>query len=117
MNASTPLLFALSLLLAGSTLRCESRVTEAPAPRAEAPNVTARAEATTAAPAADEPLDPRVVNAAGLAKEIMMEPDRIPQILSARDMDRDQLDALMFEIALDQELSQEYQLARAELGL
>ena len=62
----------------------------------------------------EPPLDPRVAKAAKLAGEIEAAPENADEILEKHGLDRDKLDALMYEIASDQSLAEDYKLARAE---
>lgn len=61
---------------------------------------------------ADEPLDERVVKAAGLAKKIEADPARADEILAEAGMDRAAFDALIYEVSTP-ELADQYRLARA----
>lgn len=78
--------------------------------KAKAPGDTKADEAKVAA--ADEPLDDRVVKAAGLAKKIEAEPARADDILAEAGMDRVAFDALIYEVSTP-ELAEQYRLARA----
>ncbi|MBA3549385.1 MAG: hypothetical protein H0T76_23165 [Nannocystis sp.] len=62
-------------------------------------------------PAADSP-EGRVLLAATVAREISGAPDRADEILGKHGLDRDRLDALMFEIASDPALTSAYMAAR-----
>lgn len=63
-------------------------------------------------PAADEPLDERVVKAAGLAKKIEADPAKADEILAEAGLDRASFDALIYEVSKP-ELAEQYRLARA----
>ena len=68
---------------------------------------------------ADKPpvIDPKaekVKLAATVAREISGAPDQADEILGKHGLDRDKLDALMFEIAGDPELTQAYMAARRD---
>lgn len=65
-------------------------------------------------PPAEPPLDPRVAKAAKLAGEIEAAPEDADAILEKHGLDRDKLDALMYEIAADKDLAEDYKWARAE---
>ncbi len=56
--------------------------------------------------------DPRVAKAAQLAAKITADPQRADDLLAAADLDRDELDALMYEIANDPDLTTQYRMAR-----
>ena len=62
-------------------------------------------------PAADSP-EGKVLLAATVAREISGAPDRADEILGKHGLDRDRLDALMFEIAADPSLTSAYMAAR-----
>ena len=63
-------------------------------------------------PAAD-PADNKIQLAALVAKEISGAPDKADEILNTLNLDRDKLDALMFEIAADPALTKRYMDARS----
>ena len=63
-------------------------------------------------PAVDEPLDDRVVKAAGLAKKIEAEPAKADEILAEAGLDRAAFEALIYEVSTP-ELAEQYRLARA----
>lgn len=67
---------------------------------------------------ADKPVaDPnaeKVKLAATVAREISGAPDQADEILGKHGLDRDKLDALMFEIAGDADLTQAYMAARRD---
>ena len=63
-------------------------------------------------PAADEPLDERVVKAASLAKKIEADPSKTDEILAEAGLDRASFDALIYEVAKP-ELAEQYRLAMA----
>ena len=69
--------------------------------------------ADTTPPAAD-PADEKIQLAATLAKEISGAPDKADEILGKHGLDRDKLDALMFEIAGDPALTKRYMDARSQ---
>lgn len=64
-------------------------------------------------PAAD-PNAEKIKLAATVAREISGAPDQADEILGKHGLDRDKLDALMFEIAGDPELTQAYMAARRD---
>jgi hypothetical protein len=61
---------------------------------------------------ADQPLDERVIKAAGLAKKIEADPTRADDILAEAGLDRARFDALIYEVSTP-ELAEQYRLARA----
>jgi hypothetical protein len=65
-------------------------------------------------PAADdlEGYDPRVAQAAKVAREIATDPKAADDVLSKENLDREKLDALMYEIASDPDLTEQYRIAR-----
>lgn len=63
---------------------------------------------------AEAPLDPRVAKAVEIADAIAKAPEDADAILEKHGLDRDKLDAMMFEIAKDPALAESYKLARAE---
>jgi hypothetical protein len=60
-----------------------------------------------------DPADAKIQLAASVAKEISGAPDKADEILGKHGLDRDKLDALMFEIAGDPALTKRYMDARA----
>ncbi|MBL8975969.1 MAG: hypothetical protein JNK56_35525 [Myxococcales bacterium] len=64
-------------------------------------------------PAVVDPADSKIQLAASVAKEISGAPDKADEILGKHGLDRDKLDALMFEIAGDPALTQRYMDARS----
>ncbi len=56
--------------------------------------------------------DPRVTQAARVAADISEDPQKADDVLAAADLDRDKLDALMYEIANDPDLTAQYRMAR-----
>ncbi len=56
--------------------------------------------------------DPRVAKAAQVATKISEDPQKADDVLAAADLDRDKLDALMYEIANDPDLTTQYRMAR-----
>jgi len=74
----------------------------------------APAAANDEAPAEDglSGYDPRVAKAAGVAEQISEDPQKADELLAAADLDRDKLDALMYEIANDPDLTAQYRMAR-----
>jgi hypothetical protein len=60
------------------------------------------------------PADEKVQLAATVAREISGAPDKADEILGKHGLDRDKLDALMFEIADDPELTKAYMAARRD---
>ena len=75
------------------------------------PVVTPPTPAVQTPPAADSP-EGKVQLAAVVAREISGDPDRADEILGKHGLDRDKLDALMFEIADDPQLTEKYMAAR-----
>lgn len=63
-------------------------------------------------PPADEPLDARVVKAAGLADKIEADPSKTDEILAEAGLDRASFEALIYEVSTP-ELAEQYRLARA----
>jgi len=64
-------------------------------------------------PVQPDPADAKIQLAASVAKEISGAPDKADEILGKHGLDRDKLDALMFEIADDPALTQRYMDARS----
>lgn len=64
-------------------------------------------------PVQADPADAKIQLAASVAKEISGAPDKADEILGKHGLDRDKLDALMFEIADDPALTQRYMDARS----
>lgn len=64
-------------------------------------------------PAQPDPAAEKIQLAAAVAREISVAPDKADEILGKHGLDRDKLDALMFEIAGDPTLTQRYMDARA----
>lgn len=77
-----------------------------------AANPPADGGADGAADEAPEPLDARVVKAAGLAKKIDAEPSKADEILAEAGMDRESFEALIYEVSTP-ELAEQYRLAMA----
>lgn len=61
-----------------------------------------------------DPAEEKVQLAATVAREISGAPDKADEILAKHSLDRDKLDALMFEIAGDAELTKAYMAARRD---
>ena len=80
-------------------------------PDAKPDAVTPPVTADKGPPAADSP-EGKVLLAATVAREISGAPDRADEILGKHGLDRDRLDALMFEIASDPTLTSAYMAAR-----
>jgi hypothetical protein len=83
------------------------------APKTDAPKV----EDKTPEPPKDEPVktDPnaeKVQTAATVAREISSDPEKADEILARHNLDRAKLDALMYEIGLDPQLTEAYMAAR-----
>ena len=88
----------------------------------EEPEDVANADADADPPAEDDTpqdggddlqgYDPRVAKAARIASQISKEPLKADELLAAADLDRDKLDALMYEIANDPDLTAQYRVAR-----
>lgn len=64
--------------------------------------------------AAAAPLDPKVAKAVEVADAIAKNPDDADAILEKHGLDREKLDAMMFEIAKDPALAEAYRVARAD---
>jgi hypothetical protein len=67
------------------------------------------------APEQEDPLaglDPKVVRAVELAEDIESDPEAADDVLARAELDREGLDALMYEIALEPELAAQYRIAR-----
>lgn len=104
--------------LFASPLACDSGTpdTKKVAAKPEAKKVEAKApevKPEVKPPAQPDPSDIKIQLAASLAKEISGAPDKADEILGKRGLDRDKLDALMFEIAGDPALTKRYMDARA----
>jgi hypothetical protein len=56
--------------------------------------------------------DPRVVQAARVARDIAADPKAADDVLAKQSLDREKLDALMYEIAGDPDLTEQYRFAR-----
>jgi hypothetical protein len=63
-------------------------------------------------PAADEPLDERVVKAASLANKIAADPAKADEVLAEAGLDRASFEVLIYEVSTP-ELAEQYRLARA----
>lgn len=91
---------------------------EGDAPKAEAGDAPVAAvdpavEAEAAALVDDlDNLDPKVQKAVQIAREIELDPSSADQVLAKHELDREGLDALMYEIARNPELSKAYRDAR-----
>ena len=95
------------------------------APKTDAKKVTAKADAKVAdtkvadtkpaekTPPAADPADSKIQLAATVAREISSAPDKADEILGKHGLDREKLDALMFEIAGDPALTKRYMDARS----
>jgi hypothetical protein len=59
-----------------------------------------------------EGYDPRVAQAAKVAREIASDPKAADDVLAKENLDREKLDALMYEIASDPDLTEQYRIAR-----
>ncbi len=84
---------------------------------AEPSPASAPTKASTAPTEADEDdslegFDPKVVQAAMLARSIEAKPEEADLILASAELDRAALDALMVEIARDPALTEQYRVAR-----
>ncbi|HEY0133107.1 MAG TPA: hypothetical protein VGB85_03480 [Nannocystis sp.] len=73
----------------------------------------AKPDDTKEQPIVDPNLE-KIKLAATVAREISGAPDQADEILGKHGLDRDKLDALMFEIAGDPELTQAYMAARRD---
>lgn len=67
------------------------------------------------APEEEEPveLSPEVVAAAKVAEDLEKAPSDVDRILAEADLDAEELDALLYEIAADPELTEQYRIARS----
>lgn len=89
-------------------------------PASKDPNKpTAAPEDTRKTPPADDEetdpladLDPQVLRAAEIANSITAAPESADDVLAQADLDREDLDALMYEIAVSPELTSQYRIAR-----
>jgi len=79
---------------------------------ADAPKTDPAASGAPAEAAAEAPLDPRVAKAVEVADAIASAPEDADAILEKHGLDRDKLDAMLFEIARDPALSAAYKTAR-----
>ena len=61
---------------------------------------------------ADSGLDPKVMKAVGIAREIDADPSKSDDVLAKYKLSRDDLSALMYEIARDPKLAASYAAAR-----
>ena len=87
--------------------------------KADAPKPDIKPEVATPEKPADmappvNPADEKVQLAATVAKEISGAPDKADEILGKHGLDRDKLDAMMFEIAGDPEMTKAYMAARRD---
>jgi hypothetical protein len=57
-------------------------------------------------------LDPKVLRATEIAASIELDPENSDDVLARSDLDREGLDALMYEIAINPELASQYRIAR-----
>lgn len=92
------------------TTKTETEKTDTTKKDAEA-DKAADADKKDAPPPAD-PNAEKVQLAATVAREISADPEKADEILASHKLDRDQLDALMFEIASNPDLTQAYMAAR-----
>ena len=125
MQFRTPLLAVLTVALMGSLPACDSGNKEEPVAQNDAKPATA-GEAEQAAPADPEAqkeadavlaedmsgLDPKVAKAVSIAKEIEADPSKAEDVLGKYELDREGLDALMYEIARNPDLAKAYAAAR-----
>lgn len=74
------------------------------------PAVQAEADAALSADASG--LDPKVAKAVNIAREIEADPSKAEEVLAKHELDREGLDALMYEIARSPELAKSYAAAR-----
>lgn len=84
------------------------------APKTDAPKVEDKAP-TPAKPeevAKPDPNAEKVQTAATVAREISSDPEHADEILARHGLDRDKLDAMMYEIGLDPTLTEAYMAAR-----
>jgi hypothetical protein len=129
MTRSTLVRIVAPLLVAALGLACDS---DKPADKPDKPLPTREAQAgadKTPPPMADgggapgdeveaededdyAGYDPKVVQAARIAKEIEADPTKADAVLEAANLDREGLDVLMGEIGEDPELATQYRVAR-----
>jgi hypothetical protein len=109
----------------GDTKKTDTKVVTKPAPPAKSEVKTdtktdtkvAAGDSAKPGDTKEQPADPnaeKVKLAATVAREISGAPDQADEILGKHGLDRDKLDALMFEIAGDPELTQAYMAARRD---
>lgn len=111
--------FLSALVLVSALSGCEggdAKETETRVARAET-KVETRNEAPVEAPKAVDPtpadsIDGKVQIAAAVAREISAAPEQADEVLRKHGLDRDRLDAIMFEIAGDPEMTKAYMAAR-----
>ena len=113
--AATVLLTALPACDSGTPPKADAKKVaakvDAKAPDSK-PVVTPEPTPESTPPVVD-PADSKIQLAASVAKEISGAPDKADEILGKHGLDRDKLDALMFEIAGDPALTQRYMDARS----
>lgn len=83
------------------------------APKTDAPKVEDKApELPKDEPVKADPNTEKVQTAATVAREISSDPEKADEILARHNLDRAKLDALMYEIGLDPQLTEAYMTAR-----
>lgn len=85
---------------------------EAKPEEANAVDPAVQKEADEALSADASGLDPKVAKAVNIAKEIEADPSKAEEVLAKHELDREGLDALMYEIARSPELAKSYAAAR-----
>jgi hypothetical protein len=106
----------MTIVLASCGTAGEDSAASKPSSPPPKPVGKASAPLAKAAPKPDpeEKVDSRVAKAAAVAAELSAKPEDADAILERHGLDRDRLDALMYEIAADEGLAKAYRLARAE---
>ena len=123
---SKTLIATLVLAVAPTLTACDSGNNDdaaakpADAPKAEEPkkeeakpvDPEAQKEADEVLAADGSGLDPKVAKAVSIAREIEADPSKAEDVLAKHELDREGLDALMYEIARNPELAKSYAAAR-----
>jgi hypothetical protein len=129
MQFRNPLFAVVTVALMSSLPGCESGTKEEPvaekpadakdakdtkdtkdAPAAADPE--AQKEADTVLAAGTDGMDPKVAKAVSIAREIEADPSKAEDVLGKYELDREGLDALMYEIARSPDLAKAYAAAR-----